>query len=78
MPQKIKISEALLISFTKTFKRIFMEPIIFIEGNSKNFEDTIQLTMEKPIKHYEKELSGIRTGRASTRLIEAHPRCNDR
>ena len=47
-----------------------MEPVIFAEDNTKDFEQTIKIEMEKPIKHYEKELSAIRTGRASTTLVE--------
>ncbi len=47
-----------------------METVVFAEGNTKIFEDTLKTSMEKPIKHYEKELSAIRTGRASTGLVE--------
>jgi ribosome recycling factor len=47
-----------------------MEPIIFSEGNTKIFEDAVKVEMDKPIKHYEKELVSIRTGRASTVLVE--------
>ena len=47
-----------------------MEPIVFSEGNSKNFEDGIKREMDKPIKHYEKDLASIRTGRATTALVE--------
>jgi ribosome recycling factor len=47
-----------------------MEPVIFAEGNSKNFEDIVNREMEKPIKHFEHELATIRTGRASTKLVE--------
>lgn len=47
-----------------------MEPVIFAEGNPKIFEDAIKVEMDKPIKHYEKELAAIRTGRASTALVE--------
>ncbi len=47
-----------------------MEPVIFAEDNTKDFEQTVKIEMEKPIKHYEKELSAIRTGRASTTLVE--------
>ncbi len=47
-----------------------MEPVIFAEDNTKDFEQTVKIEMEKPIKHFEKELSSIRTGRASTTLVE--------
>lgn len=47
-----------------------METIVFAEGNTKDFENAINVAMDKPIKHYEKELSAIRTGRASTTLVE--------
>lgn len=46
-----------------------MKPIIFSEGNSKEFESFLKEAMEAPIKHYEKELVAIRTGRASTSMI---------
>jgi len=47
-----------------------MEEIAFREGESKDFEQLLKQTMEKPIKHFETELASIRTGRASTKLIE--------
>jgi ribosome recycling factor len=47
-----------------------MEPIIFSEGNPKVFDDALKVEMDKPIKHYEKEIASIRTGRASTALVE--------
>lgn len=47
-----------------------MIEIIFEEGNSSNFEKQLKSEMENPIKHYEKELTAIRTGRASTKLVE--------
>ena len=47
-----------------------MIEIIFEEGNSSNFEKQLKAKMENPIKHYEKELAAIRTGRASTKLVE--------
>ena len=47
-----------------------MEPIIFTEGNTKGFEQILNGEMTKPIKHFEKELSIIRTGRASAALVE--------
>jgi ribosome recycling factor len=47
-----------------------MNTVIFEEGNSSNFERAINSGMQKPIEHYEKELLAIRTGRASTKLVE--------
>ena len=47
-----------------------MEPFVFAEGNTKDFEAAIHEKMKSPIKHFETELSGIRTGRASTALVE--------
>lgn len=47
-----------------------MEPLIFEEGNTKDFEAILREKMTKPIKHFEKELSVIRTGRASAALVE--------
>lgn len=39
-------------------------------GSSKPFEAFIESEMDKSIKHLEKELSKLRTGRASTAMIE--------
>lgn len=47
-----------------------MVEIAFQEGDSKNFEKLAREHMDKPIKHFEKELLSIRTGRANTALIE--------
>ena len=47
-----------------------IEEFVFSESESKQFEQRVGEEMEKPIKHYEKELSSIRTGRASTMLLE--------
>ena len=47
-----------------------MEEIAFQEGDSKSFEKLVREHMDKPIKHFEKELVSIRTGRASTALLE--------
>lgn len=41
-----------------------------VEGDVKSFEQGVALAMQEPIKHFEKDLLGIRTGRASTKLIE--------
>lgn len=48
-----------------------MIEITFQEGDSKSFENLLKEHMEKPIKHFEKELLAIRTGRASTSILEA-------
>ncbi len=48
-----------------------MEEISFQEGDSKSFEKLVRVEMDKPIKHFDKELVAIRTGRASTALIES-------
>jgi len=47
-----------------------MKPIIFTEGDSKSFESSINEGMDFAIKHYEKELTSIRTGRASTAILD--------
>lgn len=47
-----------------------MEPIAFMEGDSKSFETLVKAEMEHPLKHYERELSAIRTGRATTSLLD--------
>lgn len=47
-----------------------MKPFIFSEGNTKDFENVLRGNMEGPIKHFEQEISKIRTGRASASLVE--------
>jgi ribosome recycling factor len=47
-----------------------MIDIVFQEGDSKSFENLLKEHMDKPIKHLEKELLAIRTGRASTSILE--------
>lgn len=47
-----------------------MNAVIFEEGNTTNFEKNLKEEMQNPIMHYEKELLSIRTGRASTKLVE--------
>jgi len=47
-----------------------MEEIAFREGESKGIETLLKQSMEKPITHFEHELTSIRTGRASTKLVE--------
>ena len=44
-----------------------------IENDSKNFENAMETEMVKPIKHFERELVKIRTGRANTSMIEDLP-----
>jgi ribosome recycling factor len=44
--------------------------IAFSEGDVKGFETPLKNYMEAPIKHFEKELATLRTGRASVALIE--------
>lgn len=46
-----------------------MKPVIFAEGNSSNFEAVVNEEMQSPIKHFDKELAAIRTGRASTQVV---------
>jgi len=41
-----------------------------VENETKSFEDALSEEMEKPIKHFERELVKIRTGRANTAMIE--------
>lgn len=50
-----------------------MEAFVFTEGNTKDFEVALKGEMDGPIKHFEKELSTIRTGRASAALVENIP-----
>lgn len=47
-----------------------LDELTLIEGDSKSFDTTLKAMMDKPLKHFEKELAAIRTGRASTALIE--------
>lgn len=47
-----------------------MEEFTLIEGDSKGFETIVKSAMDKPIKHFEKELAAMRTGRATTALLE--------
>jgi len=41
-----------------------------VENDSKSFENAMEAEMVKPIKHFERELVKIRTGRANTAMIE--------
>lgn len=47
-----------------------MEEIAFQEGDIKSLETILHAEMQKPIKHFEKELVAIRTGRASVSLLD--------
>ena len=47
-----------------------MEPFVFVEGDIKSFETALKIEMEKPFKHYEKELTTLRTNRVSTSIVE--------
>ena len=47
-----------------------MEPFIFIENESKLFESAVKEEMTQAIKHFEKDLVTVRTGRASTTLVD--------
>jgi ribosome recycling factor len=50
-----------------------MVQLVLIENNHKDFEKAMDVEMTKVVKHFEKELIGIRTGRAHTSLIEDIP-----
>ena len=47
-----------------------MIKLTLVDGNTKDFEKSFNLEVEKPIKHFEKELLAIRTGRAHPALVE--------
>ena len=47
-----------------------MKDIQLIENDVKSFENPMKAEMEKPLKHFDGELTKIRTGRAHTSLIE--------
>ena len=46
-----------------------MKPLVFTEGNPKEFELATRAAMQAPLQHFEKELATLRTGRASTALV---------
>jgi ribosome recycling factor len=50
-----------------------MAEIILIENDIKSFQKPMEAEMESPLKHYERELIKIRTGRAHTSMIEDIP-----
>lgn len=47
-----------------------MEEFTIIEGDSKSFDTVVKAAMDKPIKHFDKDLAAMRTGRATTSLVE--------
>ena len=47
-----------------------MKPIIFSEGDPSDFQNSCREAMVPPIVHFEKELVSIRTGKASTKLLD--------
>lgn len=50
-----------------------MAEIILIENDIKSFQKPMEAEMESPLKHFERELVKIRTGRAHTSMIEDVP-----
>lgn len=47
-----------------------LHTLVLEENNSKSFETALTAEMDKVVKHFQKELVGIRTGRAHTTLVE--------
>lgn len=50
-----------------------MAEIILVENDIKSFQKPMEVEMENPIRHFERELAKIRTGRAHTSMIEDIP-----
>lgn len=50
-----------------------MSEIILIENDIKSFQIPMEAEMDNPLKHFERELVKIRTGRAHTSMIEDIP-----
>jgi ribosome recycling factor len=50
-----------------------MGEIILIENDIKSFQKPMDAEMENPLKHFDRELVKIRTGRAHTSMIEDIP-----
>lgn len=46
-----------------------MKPVVFSEGDASSFETAIKESMVAPIDHFDRELASIRTGRATTSLL---------
>lgn len=47
-----------------------LQELILIENESKNLEQAITHEMDQAVKHFERELAKVRTGRAHTSLVE--------
>ena len=47
--------------------------LVLEENNTNSFQKSMDAEMDKPLKHFEKELLKVRTGRAHTSLIEDIP-----
>jgi len=50
-----------------------MSEIVLIENDIKSLQKPMELEMENPLKHFERELIKLRTGRAHTSMIEDIP-----
>jgi len=50
-----------------------MAEIILVENDIKSFQKPMEAEMENPLRHFERELVKIRTGRAHTSMIEDIP-----
>ena len=50
-----------------------MAEIILVENDIKSFQKPMEAEMENPLKHFEREVAKIRTGRAHTSMIEDIP-----
>jgi ribosome recycling factor len=50
-----------------------MADIVLIENDIKSFQKPMEAEMENPLRHFERELAKIRTGRAHTSMIEDIP-----
>jgi ribosome recycling factor len=50
-----------------------MAEIILVENDIKSFQKPMEAEMESPLKHFERELIKLRTGRAHTSMIEDIP-----
>jgi len=50
-----------------------MAEIVLVENDIKSFQKPMEAEMENPVRHFERELIKIRTGRAHTSMIEDIP-----
>lgn len=50
-----------------------MADIVLVENDIKSFQKPMEAEMENPLRHFERELAKIRTGRAHTSMIEDIP-----